>query len=50
MLYTYCSTFHINPMDALNTPFTLVKQMLEIHGEYKKIESEYAEETKRKMK
>lgn len=40
MLYTYCITFHINPTDALNTPAKLIAEMLAIHGEAKKIESE----------
>ena len=40
MIYSYASIFHINPVDAYNTPFSLVKEMLEIHGEVKKIESE----------
>ena len=40
MIYTYASTFHINPADAYNTPFTLVKEMLEIHSQVKTIESE----------
>lgn len=40
MIYTYASVFHINPIDAYNTPFTLVKEMLEIHSQVKTIESE----------
>jgi hypothetical protein len=40
MIYTYSSTFHINPIDAYNTPASVVKEMLEIHGEVKRIESE----------
>ena len=47
MIYTYASVFHINPIDAYNTPFTLVKEMLEIHNEVKTIE---AEEIDRSMK
>lgn len=50
MLYTYCSTFHINPMEAYDTPFALVKQLLEIHGEFKKIESEEMDKQTRKVK
>ena len=40
MLYTYCITFHINPTDALQTPAKIIAEMLSIHGEVKKIESE----------
>ena len=40
MLYSYCSAFHVNPKDAYETPASLIKEMLEIHGEVKKIESE----------
>ncbi len=40
MIYSYASIFHINPVDAYDTPFSLVKEMLEIHGEVKTIESE----------
>ncbi len=40
MLYSYCSAFHVNPKDAYDTPASLIKEMLEIHGEVKKIESE----------
>ena len=47
MIYTYASVFHINPIDAYNTPFALVKEMLEIHNEVKTIE---AEEIDRSMK
>ncbi len=40
MLYSYCSAFHVNPKDAYDTPASLIKEMLDIHGEVKKIESE----------
>ena len=40
MLYSYCSAFHVDPKDAYETPASLIKEMLEIHGEVKKIESE----------
>jgi len=43
MIYSYASIFHINPIDAYNTPFSLVKEMLEIHNEVKTIESEEIE-------
>tara|TARA_R110000824_G_scaffold63992_2_gene167593 strand:- start:1146 stop:1289 length:144 start_codon:yes stop_codon:yes gene_type:complete len=47
MRYTYCITFHVNPVEALNTPAKLLTEMLAIHGEAKKIE---AEEIKKAMK
>jgi len=37
-------------MDALNTPFAIVKQLLEIHGVYKKIEAEELDKQSRKVK
>tara|TARA_R110000824_G_scaffold88957_4_gene218455 strand:+ start:14951 stop:15103 length:153 start_codon:yes stop_codon:yes gene_type:complete len=50
MFYTYCITFHINPIEAYNTPFALVKQMLEIHGEFKKLEADEMNKHTRKVK
>ena len=46
MLYTYCSAFSVNPMDAYDTPAILIKEMLEIHGEVKRLESEAMEKAK----
>tara|TARA_R100000005_G_C4969985_1_gene183317 strand:- start:1054 stop:1239 length:186 start_codon:yes stop_codon:yes gene_type:complete len=43
MLYTYCHTFKINPMEAYETPISVVIDMLSIHGEFKKLESEELE-------
>jgi len=40
MLYTYCTAFSVDPKNAYETPAHLIKEMLEIHGEVKKIESE----------
>jgi hypothetical protein len=48
MIYTYASTFNINPLEAYDTPFNLVKEMLEIHGEVKKIEAEEMERASKK--
>ena len=48
MIYTYAATFNINPLEAYNTPASLVKEMLNIHGEVKKIESEEIEKMNRK--
>lgn len=47
MLYTYCHTFKINPMEAYETPISIVIDMLSIHGEFKKLE---AEELEKKLK
>jgi len=46
MLYTYCTTFSINPSEAYETPASLIKEMLEIHGEVKRLESEAMEKAK----
>ena len=48
MIYTYASTFNINPLEAYDTPFSLVKEMLEIHGEVKKLEAEEMERASKK--
>ena len=50
MLYTYCITFHVTPLEAYNTPFAIITQLLGIHGEFKKIESEEIERTKRQVR
>tara|TARA_R110002167_G_scaffold146892_1_gene338732 strand:- start:2466 stop:2612 length:147 start_codon:yes stop_codon:yes gene_type:complete len=47
MIYTYSTTFNSSPLEAYNTPAILVKQMLEVHGEVKKIEAEEIERVKR---
>ena len=46
MFYSYCKAFNVNPVDARNTPISLIKKMLEIQSvaneleaeEYKKLE------------
>ena len=48
MLYTYCSAFSINPMEAYDTPVSVIKDMLEIHGEIKRLESEAIKEGSKK--
>ena len=48
MIYTYATTFHISPIEAYNTPSSVVKEMLEIHGEIKRIESEEIDKAKNK--
>jgi hypothetical protein len=40
MVYTYGTVFHVNPLEVYNTPASLVREMLAIHGEVKRIESE----------
>jgi len=47
MIYTYSTTFSISPLEAYCTPAILVKQMLEIHGEVKKLEAEEMEKAKK---
>ena len=50
MIYTYASVFHINPLDAYNTPYTLIVEMLGIHNEVKKIQAEELDREMRKVK
>ena len=47
MIYMYSTTFSISPLEAYCTPAILVKQMLEIHGEVQKIESEEIEKARK---
>ncbi len=49
MLYSYCELFSIDPKDAYETPASLIKEMLEIHGEVKKIESEEMEKSSKRL-
>lgn len=48
MIYTYSTTFNSSPLEAYNTPAILVKQMLEVHGEVKRLESEEMEKMNKK--
>ena len=47
MFYTYCIAFHVNPVEAYNTPVSIIKDMLEIHTEIKKLESDELDKIKR---
>lgn len=47
MIYTYSTTFNSSPLEAYNTPAVLVKQMLEVHGEVKRIEAEQMEKARK---
>jgi hypothetical protein len=47
MLYTYCNTFKINPVEAYQTPVSIIKDMLTIHQE---IEKEKIKEMERKAR
>jgi len=47
MIYTYSTTFSTSPLEAYCTPAVLVKQMLEVHGEVKKIEAEEMEKARK---
>ena len=40
LLYSYCSIFHINPIEAKQTPISIIKTMMTVHGEVKRLESE----------
>ena len=40
LLYSYCSIFHINPVEAKQTPINIIKTMMTVHGEVKRLESE----------
>ncbi len=50
MIYTYASIFHINPLDAYNTPYPLIVEMLGIHNEVKKIQAEEMEKEARRSR
>ena len=43
ILYTYCISFGVNPMDAYKTPAKIILEMLAIHAETKKLEQEEIE-------
>ncbi len=49
ILYSYCVTFHVSPMEAYKTPAKLLIDLLAIHGEAKKIEAEEIERTMKKV-
>lgn len=48
MVYTYSTTFNVNPLETYRTPSKLVKEMLEIHGEVKRLEAEEIDRAKKK--
>ena len=48
MVYTFGTTFHVNPLEVYLTPASLVRDMLEIHGEVKRLESEELEKIRKK--
>jgi hypothetical protein len=47
MLYTYCNTFKINPIEAYQTPISIIKNMLTIHQEVEELK---AKEIQKQMK
>ena len=47
MVYTFGTTFHVNPLEVYLTPASLVRDMLEIHGEVKRLESEEMQKIKK---
>jgi len=46
MFYSYCKIFKINPVDALNTPVTLIKKMLLIQSVASELEAEEIKKAK----
>ncbi len=40
LLYSYCSLFHLDPLEAKDTPISMIQKMLLIHGEVKTLEHE----------
>ncbi len=47
ILYSYCKTFSISPVEAQNTPIKLMNEMLQIHAE---VEHMKTKEIEREMK
>jgi len=47
LLYSYCKTFSINPMEARHTEIQLMLEMLSIHGE---VEQYKTDEMEKKLK
>ena len=47
MFYSYCKNFSINPVDARNTPVSLMKKMLEIQSVVNDIEQEQLDKLKK---
>ena len=48
MLYTYCSIFKINPMEAQHTPIEQMTEMIQIHGEFEAFKAKEMEKQLRK--
>jgi|TARA_R100001015_G_C4611724_1_gene167147 hypothetical protein len=48
MLYTYCSIFKINPMEAQHTPIEQMTEMIQIHGEIESLKAEQIEKAIKK--
>ena len=48
MFYSYCKAFNVNPVDARNTPISLMKKMLEIQSVVNELETEEYEKMKKK--
>ncbi|SVE23686.1 uncharacterized protein METZ01_LOCUS476540 [marine metagenome] len=47
MFYSYCKAFSINPVDARNTPISLMKKMLEIQSVVTEIEQDQLDQLKK---
>lgn len=50
MFYSYCKAYNVNPVDALNTPVSLMKKMLEIQSVASEIEAEEMDKLQKSMK
>ena len=47
MFYSYCKSYSVSPLEARNTPTSLIKKMLEIQSVASEIEAEEYEKVKR---
>tara|TARA_R100000742_G_C4236678_1_gene57154 strand:- start:335 stop:520 length:186 start_codon:yes stop_codon:yes gene_type:complete len=43
ILYSYCISFKVSPLEAYNTPADIILNMLAIHTEAKRLEQEELE-------
>jgi hypothetical protein len=48
MFYSYCTSFTVDPKEALHTPVSLIKKMLTIHSVAKELEQEEYDKLKTK--
>jgi len=48
ILYSYCKTFSISPVEAQNTPIKLMSEMLQIHAEVEYMKNKEIEKEMKK--